>query len=77
MWDRGSHGGGCVVDLLLAHPPSQRMTNNIGKDGKGRDLELLVVLSLIMHLNLNRVDFQQLGTFLSLVLAVLANRGPV
>ena len=44
---------------------------------KGRDLELLVVLSLIMHLNLKRVDFQQLGTFLSLVLAVLANRGPV
>ena len=45
-----------------------------GKIAKGRDLELLVVLSLIMHLNIKRVDVQQLGTFLSLVLAALINR---
>ena len=42
------------------------------KIGKGRDLELLVVLPLVVHLDLKGIDLQQLSAFLSLVLSTLA-----
>ena len=42
-----------------------------GKIAKGRDLELLVVLSLIVHLNLESINLQELGSFLRLILPTL------
>ncbi len=71
MRDSRAHSVGCVVYLLW----NGLVTTELPIDKtEGSDLELLVVLPLIMHLDFKGVDLQQLGAFLSLILAALTDR---